>query len=196
MIPSAISDIPAIEPYNDLRGRSRKKRKRGRESTYVLESPYNKAGALTNCFPPLHRLHLNVSWVSHSVSLNSNNCLRSSWVKWRAVSSASSTTHADRFCFWHLASAHHIMNRGGMAYCLWKIFSSIVPVVWNLYTKPDLQPRRKSRGRYVHSFVWPSRHTRAKACWSLAGFQSYSSAATIYNEETYRIKEDQPVRSD
>ena len=102
MIPSTISDIPAIEPYNDLRGTSRKRRRRGRKSTYVLESPYKSAGALTNCFPPLHRLHLNVSCVSHSVSLNSNNCLRSSWVKWRAVSSASSTTHADRFCFWHL----------------------------------------------------------------------------------------------
>ena len=113
-------------------------------STYVLESPYSRAGALTNCFPPLHRLHLNVSWVSHSVSLNSNNCLKSSWVKWRAVSSASSTTHADRFCFWHLGISSLILvdeqQRGGRTHCLWKIFSSIVPVVWNLYTKPDDQP--------------------------------------------------------
>ena len=143
----------------------------------MLESPYKSAGALTNCFPPLHRLHLNVSWVSHSVSLNSNNCLKSSWVKWRAVSSASSTTHADRFCFWHLISVLHPRRwaAGGRkgTYCLWKIFSSIVPVVWNLYTKPDLQLRQMSEGRYVHSFFWPSRHTRAKACWSLAGFQSY-----------------------
>lgn len=50
--------------------------------TYVLGSPYNKAGAFTCCFPSLHLLHLNVSCVSHIVSvLNLNNCLRSSWVK-------------------------------------------------------------------------------------------------------------------
>ena len=109
----SISDVPPAEPCDDQGGRSRKELRRGKDPTYVLESPYNNAGALTNCFPPLHRLHLNVSWVSHSVSLNSNNCLKSSWVKWRAVSSASSTTHADRFCFWHLESAHPIMNRGG-----------------------------------------------------------------------------------
>ena len=29
--------------------------------TYVLVSPYKNAGALTICFPSLHRLHLNVS---------------------------------------------------------------------------------------------------------------------------------------
>lgn len=54
-----------------------------------------------------------------------------------------STTQDDRDCLWD---------------CRWKIFSSIVPVAINLYTK--------------QSFFWPSRHTLAKACWSAAGFQS------------------------
>lgn len=76
-----------------------------KKGTYVLASPYSSAGALTNCLPSLHRLHLYVSCVSHSVSvLKLNSCRRSSCVKCRAVSSASSTTQADRFCFWHLGT--------------------------------------------------------------------------------------------
>jgi hypothetical protein len=34
---------------------------------YELVSPYKNAGALTNCFPFLQRLHLKVSWVSQFV---------------------------------------------------------------------------------------------------------------------------------
>jgi hypothetical protein len=89
MIPSIISSYPTycFKGRGEARkeeGKKQEKRERNRReraSTYVLESPYKSAGALTNCFPLLHRLHLNVSCVSHSVSLNSNNCLRSSWVK-------------------------------------------------------------------------------------------------------------------
>jgi hypothetical protein len=52
------------------------------DKAHVLGSPYNSAGALTCCLPSLHRLHLNVSCVSHIVSvLKLNNWRRSSWVK-------------------------------------------------------------------------------------------------------------------
>lgn len=49
------------------------------QMTYVLASPYSSAGALMICRPSLHRLHLNVSWVSHSVfSLNKKSFRRES----------------------------------------------------------------------------------------------------------------------
>ena len=71
--------------------------------THLLVSPYNKAGALTSCLPSRHRLHLNVSWVSQTVvSLNLKSCRKLSTEKWRSVSSAASTTHADKSCFEHL----------------------------------------------------------------------------------------------
>jgi hypothetical protein len=92
------------------------------KNTYVLASPYNNAGALATCFPSLHRLHLNVSCVSQSVSsLNWKSCLSASTEKWRSVSSISSTTAEESACFeaWR-----------------WKIFSSIVPVEMKRYTKP------------------------------------------------------------
>jgi hypothetical protein len=44
-----------------------------------------------------------------------------------------------------------------MAYCLWKIFSSIVPVVWNLYSKPVHQPRQNS-GRAESTYIPSSDH--------------------------------------
>ena len=108
MIPSIISVLSFTddssgggESESDRNEEKRKQKKK--QETHVLESPYNNAGALICCLPSLHRLHLNVSWVSHIVSmLNLNNWRKSSWVKCRAVSSASSTTHAERFCFWHL----------------------------------------------------------------------------------------------
>lgn len=67
------------------------------------------------CLPFLHRLHLKVSCVSHSVfSLNRNSCRSISTEKWRSVSSFSSTTAEESACF---------------CACRWKIFSSMVPVV-------------------------------------------------------------------
>ena len=184
MIPSIISlltfadDSAEGADWSVQRPVSEVKRRGRRSKTHVLESPYNNAGALICCLPSLHRLHLNVSWVSHIVSmLNLNNWRKSSWVKCRAVSSASSTTHAERFCFWHLVISFYPVKElkgKGRAHCLWKIFSSIVPVVWNRYTKPARQSYPLAEVSVdIHSFFWPSRHTRAKACWSLAGFQSY-----------------------
>lgn len=71
--------------------------------TYLLVSPYKRAGALTSCFPSRHLLHLNVSCVSHCVvSLNLKSCLKLSTEKCRSVSSAASTTQADKSCFEHL----------------------------------------------------------------------------------------------
>jgi hypothetical protein len=56
---------------------------------YVLVSPYKKAGALINCFPSRHRLHLNDSCVSQAVfSLYLNNVLKSLKLKCRSTSSA------------------------------------------------------------------------------------------------------------
>src|ERR1700761_2527829 len=88
---------------------------RGRNSTtYELASPYNIAAALAICFPSLHRLHLNVSWVSQRVpSLKMNNLRRASTEKCRSISSFSSTTADERACLFA---------------CRWKIFSSMVPV--------------------------------------------------------------------
>lgn len=133
------------------------------KETCVLASPYNKAGALMTCLPSLHLLHLKVSCVSQSVfSLNWKSCRNMSTEKCRSVSSFSSTTADDKAC---------------LDACRWKIFSSIVPVEMNRYTKPmkENSSNRCQRGvkaSHSHSFFWPSRHTRAKACWSAAGFQS------------------------
>lgn len=86
-----------------------------RKVTYVLASPYNNAGALMICFPSLQRLHLNVSWVSQRVlSLKRKSFRRASTEKCRSMSSFSSTTADERACLFA---------------CLWKIFSSMVPVV-------------------------------------------------------------------
>ena len=93
------------------------------ETTYVLASPYRSACAFVTCLPPLHLLHLNVSWVSQIVvSLNKKSCRKSSREKCLSVSSFSSTTAEERACLFA---------------CLWKIFSSIVPVDMKRYTKPD-----------------------------------------------------------
>jgi hypothetical protein len=76
-----------------------------RPITHLLASPYSSAGALINCLPSLHRLHLNVSCVSQTVfSLNLKSCRRSSPEKCRSVSSAASTTQADKSCLEHLKS--------------------------------------------------------------------------------------------
>ncbi len=96
----------------------------------MLASPYSKAGALIICLPFLHRLHLNVSCVSQSVfSLNKNSCRSASIEKWRSVFSFSSTTAEERAC---------------LLACRWKIFSSIVPVEMNRYTKPSIPINTRS----------------------------------------------------
>ena len=129
----------------------------------MLASPYNNAGDFTICFPSLHRLHLNdVSCVSHSVcSLNRKSFRSESREKWRSTSSFSSTTAEDSDCLFA---------------CRWKIFSSIVPVEMNRYTKPgrgcEITIGLGKKEANPHSFFCPSRQTRASACWSAAGFQS------------------------
>ena len=129
-----------------------------------------------NCFPFRHRLHLNVSCVSHFVdSLYLNKVLRSSREKCLSTSSAYistlhdgytlSTTQDESDCLWD---------------CRWKIFSSIVPVAMNRYTK--------------QSFFWPSRHTLASACWSAAGFQSYLSRVIRGLPGSNRMRRFAPMR--
>ena len=115
-----------------------------------------------NCLPFLHRLHLNVSCVSQSVfSLNRKSFRSESREKWRSTSSFSSTTAEDSDCLFA---------------CRWKIFSSIVPVEMNRYTKPgrgcEITIGLGKKEANPHSFFCPSRQTRASACWSAAGFQS------------------------
>lgn len=118
--------------------------------TYVLASPYSRAGDFIICFPFLHRLHLNVSCVSHNVfSLNRKSFLSESSEKCRSASSFSSTTADDSAC---------------LEACLWNIFSSIVPVVMKRYTKPgcrdvlnEIFPTGKGR-THILSSVHHAKH--------------------------------------
>jgi hypothetical protein len=121
--------------------------------TYVLASPYKSVDDLIICFPSLHRLHLNVSCVSHCVfSLNKNSCRRASKEKCRSVFSFSSTTADDSACF---------------DACRWNIFSSIVPVEMKRYTKPTKHYRaekeRTKNWTYTLSFDHRAKHGQEPA---------------------------------